>query len=254
VKEMGSGGLLVDFGATIAAPPNDLRSGTFDFRAGAAPGSVLLDVRRDAPAAPFDQLVFLNTPAASAVFNVKTSASGVPISLTNWTGAFAGPAFESDPNGLITWNLQAPPVLASFHVIPGAELAEVVWAMTDQTGVASFQVRRATSAAGPFPVIMNAGLGGPGYGFVDQPLAANQPKHYLLYATMTGGEAMLLAGGSTTPYSSAPPPNVHKVGGDGAFATRSEPPLRRTCTSWAMGPERSRSILRRPRSRSRTCL
>jgi hypothetical protein len=218
VKEMGTGGFVIGLPATIAAAPNDFRNGTFDFRAGAAAGSVLLDVRRNVPAV-LDQLTFLNTPAAAVVFNVKTSASSLPVSFTNWGGAFAGPSFESDPNGLITWNVQAAPVVAAFVVDPGAELAEVLWTMASQTGVASYQVRRATSAAGPFPVIASLGLAGPGYGFIDQPLPANQARFYLLYATLTGGESILLGSGSATPYSSAPPPNVYKVGPGAPFAT-----------------------------------
>ena len=37
VKEMGPGGLVIDFGATIAAAPNDFRNGTLDFRTRSAP-------------------------------------------------------------------------------------------------------------------------------------------------------------------------------------------------------------------------
>ena len=40
-------------------------------------GSVLLDLRRQAPAG-FDVLTFLNTPGAAGVFNVKTAAVGRP--------------------------------------------------------------------------------------------------------------------------------------------------------------------------------
>jgi hypothetical protein len=218
VKEMGPGGLVIDFPATIAPAPSDFRNGTLDFRAGAPAGAVLLDVRRNTPAV-FDQLVFLDTPAAAGTFNVKTNASGVPVSFTNWTGAFAGPSFENDPNNLITWNLQAPPAIASFTVIPGAELAQIVWHMTSEAGVVGYQIRRAGNAAGPFPVVLSSGAGVLDYGMVDQPLAANQPAFYLLYASMAGGESMLLGSGSTTPYSAAPPPNVYKVGGGGAFAT-----------------------------------
>jgi hypothetical protein len=218
VKEMGSAGMIVDFGATLAAPPNDLRNGTFDFKAGAAAGSVLLDVRRQAPGAPFDALVFLNTPAAAGVFNVRTSPAGVPVVLTNWSGAIAGPAFEDDPSGLVGWNLQAPPALASFAAIPGADLAEIVWHMLNETGTTSYHVRRGSSAGGPFPVAFTVSPGGMDYGMIDQPLAAGQAKFYLLYANLSGGESVLLGSGSATPYSSAPPPNVLKVA-SGAFSS-----------------------------------
>jgi hypothetical protein len=218
VKETGQAGMIVDFPATIAAAPNDFRNGTFDFRTGAAAGSVLLDLRRNTPAT-FDQLVFLDTPGASGVFNARSAAGSLPVSLTNWSGAFAGPSFEDDPNGLITWNTQTAPVLASFSAFPGPDLVHLVWHMTSQAGVASYTVRRAASQAGPYAVAVTLPAAGNDYGAPDQPLVPNQPKFYLLYAVMSGGDSMLLGSGSATPYSSAPPPNVYRVGGGGPFAT-----------------------------------
>jgi hypothetical protein len=214
VKDAGSAGMVVSAGAVIA----DLRNGTFDHRAGAAAGSVLLDVRRLAPMPGFDALVFLNTPGAAGVFNATSPAGGLPISFTNWSGAFGGPSFEKDPAGLVTWNVQAAPPLSSFQVQPGAELAEVTWTTTSDANVVNYQIFRAFSAAGPF-ALRETQFPGPGYGYVDLPLAANQPVFYALYSLMTQGELLLLGSGSTTPYSSATPGNIKKVGGNGTFAT-----------------------------------
>jgi hypothetical protein len=218
VKDMSNAGMVVGPLATIAAAPNNVRNGTFDFRAGAPAGAVLLDLRRQAPAADFDALTFLNTPGAAGVFNVRTDPSGVPISLTNWTGAFAGPTFEDDPNSLIAWNLQAGPTLASFFVVPGAELAEIVWHTTSSANVTGYQVRRANAAAGPFSIFLTTPNIGNNYGFIDSPLPANQAVFYAGYAVMSGGEVLLIGTGSATPYSLATPANVKKVGGGSAFS------------------------------------
>ena len=219
VKEMGPAGMFVNTDATIAAAPNDIRDGTFDFRTGAPAGSVLLDIRRIVPTPGFDSLVFLNTPGATGVFNVTTIAGGMPISFTNWSGAFGGPSFENDLHGLITWNLQGGPPLVGFVVLPGAELAEVTWATGSDANVTSYQLFRAFSAAGPFFLRTTQTAPAPGYGFVDAPLAPNQPVFYALYALMSQAELVFLASGSATPYSTATPGNVKKVGGNGAFST-----------------------------------
>jgi hypothetical protein len=217
MKEMGAGGVLIDTSATLAAPPNDFRGGTFDFRAGAAPGSVLLDVRRAAPV-DIRYATFLNTPGAAGVFNVKTVASSAPVALTNWTGAYAGASFENDPGNLIAWN---PPqqTSLSFLVEPGAELTEITWSSVTLVDYTSFELRRATSPSGPWQMIFETDVVLGSYAWIDEPLVPNQTYWYELHQRLTHDPWILLATGVATPYSSGPPPNVYKVGAGAPYAS-----------------------------------
>src|SRR5262249_20804624 len=120
------------------------------------------------------------------------------------------------------WNAPEAPTLAQFGVESGAELAEVTWRTTSEVDLAGFEVQRATAAAGPYTTVFSTPvLGPPGwqYGISNAPLAANQQYFFTLYGKLTHDALVPLASGSTTPYSSALPGNVRKVGGDGAFAT-----------------------------------
>ena len=213
--------MVVNPSAVIAAAPNDFRGGSFDFRAGAAPGAVLLDMRRSV-AANFRYPVFLNSPNTSGVFNVKTQAGGAPVSFTNWTGALSGPSFESDPGNQISWNPPEASVLAQFAVAPGAGLAEVSWRTSSEVDLAGFEIQRATSQAGPWTSVFSTPVLGPmgwQYGTADAPLTAGQTYFYTLYAKLTHDALVALASGSTVPYSSATPANVKTVGANGQFTT-----------------------------------
>ena len=82
----------------------------------------------------------------------------MPIAFTNWTGAFAGASFEDDPNGLVAWSLPPGPTVASFFVVPGAELAQIVWQTTASANVTAYQLRRASNATGPFAIFEQQGF------------------------------------------------------------------------------------------------
>ena len=221
VKEMNNAGMVVNPSAVIASAPNDFRAGSFDFRGGAAPGAVLLDMRRPA-AATFRYSVFLNSPNITGVFNVKTQSGGAPIGFTNWTGAFSGPSFENDPGNHISWNPPEASMLAQFAAAPGASLAEVSWRTSSEVDLAGFELQRATSQAGPWTTVFSTPLLGPvgwQYGIADAPLTAGQTYLYTLYAKLTHDALVALASGSTVPYSSATPANVKTVGANGPFTT-----------------------------------
>ncbi len=218
VKEAGTGGLLVTAAATIAAPPNDLRAGTFDFRTGAPANSVLLDIRRTAPT-NVRYSVFRNTPNVAGVFNVRTLANSAPISFTNFTGAWSGPGFENDPSNLISWTAPEHTTLANFRVQQGAELATISWNTTVEYDVSIFILERSTNAGGPFTTVFQHLPGSGGYGYADAPLVANTTYFYRLSERLTHDVINVLANGSVVPYSSGPPANVYKVGGGGPFAT-----------------------------------
>ena len=217
VKEMGTAGVVINTSATFASPPNDFRGGRFDFRSGAPAGSVLLDVRR-AVAADIRYAEFLNTPGVSGVFNARTVASSAPVAFTNWTGVFAGPAFESDPNNLIAWNPPQQTAL-TFSAQPGAELSEITWTVSTFVDYAGFSLRRATNPGGPFVELRTSTAVSSFYACVDMPLVPNLTHYYELHEQLTHGAWVLVATGTTIPYSSAPPPNVYKVGGGGPFVT-----------------------------------
>ena len=131
-----------------------------------------------------------------------------------------GPSFENDPNNLIAWNLQAG---AGARVLrrPARRRARPDRLDDDeQANVTGYQIRQGGQRRpGPSRSSRRPEHGASGYGFVDSPLAANQTG---LLRRLRRDERRRRAphrSGSATPYSSATPGNVKKVGGNGAFAT-----------------------------------
>ncbi len=218
VRDVNSSGVVIPATATIAPFPNDFRGGTFDLRAGATAGSTLLDIQRPAPTT-LAYLDFRNTPGAAGVTNVRCT-SGAPITLNNWTGPFGGSAFESDPGNRVTWNAEQHTTLASFRARGLAEKADIVWTTSVEVDVAAFIVERASTSLGPWMTIASFSPAGPSfYGMTDAGLTAGQTYYYRLSERLTHDPVNELATGQATPYSSAPPANVFKVGAGGPYAT-----------------------------------
>ena len=214
-EDMGPAGIVIESSAAIASAPNDLRGGRFD-RAEFAPGSVLLDLRRTSPA-DFRYLEFENT-TGSGNFNVRTQAGGAAISFTNHSGAFAGPAFEDDPSGLIDWAVPEATQLANFVATGGTEMVALDWMTTDEVDVDLFVLERSINAGGPFAVIaLLPALGASSYQHVDLALLGRQTYFYRLSERLTHGAGQLLASASATAASADDPENVFTVGPGAQF-------------------------------------
>ena len=100
--QMSASGIVIANAVTIAPSPLNLRNGVFDRPAN---GGVLLDVSRTVPT-EFRYLRFENSGGATGANNVHVPASSATITMTYWSGAFGGPAFEDDPGAKLDWGLE----------------------------------------------------------------------------------------------------------------------------------------------------
>jgi len=200
-EQMGPAGIVVLPSAILASSPFDLRQGVF--RTGSsAPGSALLDIQRSAPT----QLRYVNFEnAGTATFNVRTLA-GAPIAFVNWGGNFAGPAFEHDPLGLLTWGPPEVTQVESFVAVVGDGVLTIRFRTTAEFDVQSFRIARSTSPAGPFVQIPGSPVlpsGGPftttQYVVSDSGLANGTTYHYRLEQVLTHGPVQSLATTDATP-------------------------------------------------------
>jgi hypothetical protein len=209
----GSGGFVLGPTATLAAAPFDFRAGRFEGGSG-GPGSVLLHIQRTAATT----IRYADFPVAGAAANVTATASGA-VTFVNWTGAFAGPAFENDPQGLIDWAAPQTTQLASFAAIPGREQVNVAFTTSAEVDAVQFLLEQGPAPGGPFVQIASFTPLGPGnYGHLDAPLIGNQTYHYRLREVLSHGPLRVLATASACPWPATLPPSIRTVGPGGAFA------------------------------------
>lgn len=215
VRQPGANGFVLAATASIASAPDDLRAGRFDLPM-AVPGAALLTIARAQPTR-IHYADFANSSAVVGAFNVRCLAGG-GVDLVNWTGAFAGSAFEDDPNGLVQW---LPPVqtnLVSFVAQAGSEKVGLEWRVGSVEDAEAFVLE--CSDGGPFAVVAVLTVdGGAIYQFVDQPRVAGTTYQYRLNQRLTHGEVALLGTASATPFAAAAPANVLSVGPTGTHAT-----------------------------------
>jgi len=213
---MAPSGIVLGTGSTLAAAPNDLRGGEFDFGT-PGPTSVLLDLQQPA-AHTFAFVNFLNTSGTGAM-NVRRT-SGAPCAFLNWGGSFAGATYEDDPNALINWLPPALTLLDHFTAGNGPEELRLEWLTTQEYDVQAFVVEWALDAAGPWFWAADYPPAGAGlYQKVLAPVPPDMPLFVRLSERVSFGHINILATDTATAYSAAMPSTVLTVGPSGTFAT-----------------------------------
>jgi fibronectin-binding autotransporter adhesin len=216
IRRPGSAGFVLAASATLAAAPDDLSGATFDFPS-TAPGARLFALERTAPAS-FRYVAFKNSAGVVGATNVAVAA-GAPVSFTNWFGDLAGPAFESDPVGLVAWNPPDGATLASFATHSGVGRATVAWRAATLTDAVGFVLERSDGVGAPVVVVETPTVDTAERFATDEGIAAGTTYAYALSARLDFGGLWPLASGVATPFSAADPTNVLTVGAEGAFAT-----------------------------------
>jgi hypothetical protein len=197
---------------TVAAAPNDVRAGRFDFGVGAQAGSYLLRTYLAVPAT-FDYLVFDNTPGIAGAKNVNW-VSGGNITLTNSLGVLGGVTGDlHDSDGYdvgvanhVIWPSPTPTIVSSFTATGASSSVDLAFTTSSEGAVSQFWVERGTAAGGPFTVIKTfAAIGPATYAFTDTgPLVAGQTYHYRLRELLIQGVLNVLATASAVPIAGAP--------------------------------------------------
>ena len=206
---MGAGGVVIQENATLV----QLAAGTFADPS-AAPGSVLLDIRR--PVAT--QLAYLDFVGAGVgTYNVRV-LGGAPITFVESHGDLAGAGFELDPLDLVDW-VSSPTVVSDFQAVPSADLVSLAWTTSVETDTTEWVLRRAEASGGPFADLVSLAASGPGaYAFGDAAVTPAQGYLYQLVERKSFGLETVMAQASATPWGSGPAPTVLTVGPAGAYA------------------------------------
>jgi hypothetical protein len=201
--QMGVAGIRVASSAVLAPAPEDLRSGVFREGSSTA-GACLLDVARTS-AVELRYLRFEN--AGTATYNLR-STTFAPIRLVNWSGAFSGPAFEDDPNGVIEWSAAEATELGAFASLGAVQSVGISFdTVSESEDVVAFHVLRAESPSGPFQELSGSPLtpiGGPttpaSYALSDTGLTEYTQYFYKLEEELSHGGRRELATDSARPW------------------------------------------------------
>jgi hypothetical protein len=235
-RQMSGSGIVIGSGVTIAAPPLDLRGGTFDLP---DTNGVLLDVVRSL-ATQFRYLRFDNSLGAMGVTSVKTSLASSVLTLVNWSGDLAPDAttaetFDDDPGESSPPEriVFAPPEASDVQGFTAAwsvGFVRTTWITTAEVDSEAFVVRRTTEPPTVYTTVGETPSVGPGsYELRDYDYRAFEATRYRLLERLTHGafrvidEVVLPAsglvtgpgGGSPAPPMLSPQPIV--VGDGGAY-------------------------------------
>ncbi len=217
IRRPGANGFVITANALIGTTPLDFRNGTFDFPKNTI-GATLLTVTRNNPTT-FASLTFQNSNNSVGTFNV-TDTTGSFVTMQNATGAFSGPAFESDPNNLVSWTSSTLTTLASFTATPGPNQVTVSWTTIVESGVTSYALERATSIGGPFVLSVNLPTTGVGHTYTRvEPALLPGQQYFWRLNEVIGVTPTVLGTISATPFSAAPPANLLTVSSGGPFTT-----------------------------------
>lgn len=201
---MGPAGVRITGTATLAAAPQDLRSGWFRDGA-AAPGSCLLHI--DRPVAT--QLRYLRfEDAGTAAFNVRSSGAG-RIALVNDGGNFTGPTHEDDPGNVIDWLPAEHTQLLAFGASSAVHRNELRFATGAEVDVQLFLLQRSSSgAAGPWTDVVGTPLpplgtpsSGASYAVTDLAVVDGSRYDYRLQEQLLHGELRLLGSDFARPWA-----------------------------------------------------
>ncbi len=203
---MESSGVVIGSAVDIAAQPFDLRGGLFELP---AVGGVLLELERPSPQ-EFRYLSFED--GNGGAFNVRVPGTSAALAFTNWSGGFAGEAFDDDPSNLLTWGPAENTVVASMsgHRPPAAaNTVHVAWATSTEVDCAAFVVERALEPGGTFAALGEIAAAGPSsYVFVDPGAGPKLAYRYRLCERLTHG--VLLELGEVVVQPVLPAPQVAK--------------------------------------------
>jgi hypothetical protein len=235
-RQMSASGIVVGSGVTIAAPPLDLRAGTFDLP---DTNGVLLDIVRSVPT-QVRYLRFDNAMSASGVKSVKTSLASSVLTLVNWSGDLAPDAttaetFDDDPGETSPPEriVFAPPETSdvqSFSASWAPGSAKTTWQTLSEVDSDAFLVLRSPEPPGVYTLAGEKPSVGPSaYEFLDYGVSMFGAYRFRLYERLTHGavryvgettlpaSGIVLGPGSGTP---APPilsPQPIVVGNGGAY-------------------------------------
>ncbi|MEY5047869.1 MAG: hypothetical protein RLZZ175_1228 [Bacteroidota bacterium] len=103
IEYMGTGGIVINSGATIDAV-NNFSNGTFTNGASGGTYLVIENNQKLTGANRIENTSFAINPGGGAKNVTKTSLPSDTVEFYNAAGTFAGASFENDPNGLIKWS------------------------------------------------------------------------------------------------------------------------------------------------------
>ncbi len=208
-RRMASSGIVIDEDVVLAAAPLDLRGGSFSFP---AVGGVLLDLSRPTPQ-EFRYLAFEDKDGDGA-FNVRVPGTSAALTMTNWSGSFAGESDDDDPSNLLTWGPVQNTALTAFTAqrkpLDAANQIHLAWTTSSEVDCAAFVVERAIyEPAGPFVRIGDVAAAGPGdYRFEDVEVAPHLAYSYRLSERLT--HDVLRELGEVVVEDVIPPPMIGK--------------------------------------------
>lgn len=136
-RDMSPTGVRITTNATIAAAPDDLRSGTFENPA-PGPGARCLEISRPV-AATIEDVAFQERNGSSGTLSVACPG-GAPIVFERWSGNRGGPAHEVDPLGLVSWGTAAGATLATFTAVVSGADALLTLSFATQSGVIGYDL------------------------------------------------------------------------------------------------------------------
>ncbi len=206
-REMNSAGVVLQAGMILAPAPHDLRHGRFDFRAGATPGSRLLDTRLGYPVT-ISYVTFDNSQSVSSPVNIR-SPTGGNVDVYASGGVLGGPGgelFDDDPANRVHWIAPNPTTVASFTATGGPALVTLGWTSSVETDIEKYVLLRA-SANNPlsYSQVAEVAPTGPGnYAYTDVGLSVGQTFLYRLTERLTHQVSNQLGTASAQTTSGAP--------------------------------------------------